>query len=199
MAVRRRSLLAAWGTSGWGRSPVANQVCPFPEYDRALEQPNRSAAEHKVRAREQRHDELDPTPLSAQDQRRYSQEWTRLEAAFVEPSGAISAADALLNRVMRDRGYPTGEFDDRVQTLSVERARTSSTIGGRTTSRWPTCAARPAPSRQAVMQYRALASDLLDVEDLTPRRTASDHPNAQGSPMTYPPGPSGRSPSRGQQ
>jgi hypothetical protein len=32
--------------------------------------------------------------------------------------------------------------------------------------------------RQAVMQYRALASDLLDVEDRTPRRTASDHPNA---------------------
>ena len=28
MAVRRRSLLAAWGTSGWGRSPLANQVCP---------------------------------------------------------------------------------------------------------------------------------------------------------------------------
>lgn len=48
-----------------------------PEYDRALEeQPNRSAAEHKLRAREQRHDELDLTPLSAQDQRRYSQEWT---------------------------------------------------------------------------------------------------------------------------
>jgi hypothetical protein len=28
MAVRRRSLLAAWGTSGCGRSPLANQVCP---------------------------------------------------------------------------------------------------------------------------------------------------------------------------
>jgi hypothetical protein len=133
-----------------------------------------------VRAREQRHDELDLTPLSAQDQRRYSQEWTRLQAAFVEaPSGAISAADALLNRVMRDRGDPTGEFDRRVQTLSVEHARILEHY------RWAhdislanlRGQAGTGQLRLAVMQYRALASGLLDVEDRTPRRTASDHPN----------------------
>jgi hypothetical protein len=99
---------------------------------------------------------------------------------------------------MRDRGYPTGEFDRRVQTLSVEHARTLEPYRRAHDISLANLRGQDSTEqlRQAVMQYRALASALRDVEDLTPRRTASDHPNAQGSPMTYPPGPSGRSPSQ---
>jgi FtsZ-interacting cell division protein ZipA len=152
-----------------------------PEYDRTVaEQPNRSAAEQELRAREERHAQLDVKPLSEDDQRHYSQEWSRVQAAFVEdPSDAVNAADALVAQVMKDRGYPTGEFNQRVETLSVEHARTldhyrqahqifSANLRGEASTE---------QLRQAVVHYRALASDLLDVDDVTPRPAATDNRN----------------------
>ena len=74
-----------------------------------------------------------------------------------------------------DRSHPTGEFDGRVQTLSVEHARTLE-HHWRAHDIWLANLRGQASTgqlRQAGMQYRALVSDLLDVDDLTPRRTGS--------------------------
>jgi hypothetical protein len=144
-----------------------------PEYDRAVaEQPNRVAAENELRAREKRHAELDITSLSPQDQDRYLKEWTRVQAAFVEdPSDAVNAADALVTRMMRARGYPTGEFSDRLGTLSVEHARTldhyraahdifEANLRGQASTE---------QLRQALVHYRVLATDLLEVDDVGDR------------------------------
>jgi hypothetical protein len=152
-----------------------------PEYDRAVaEQPNRPEAEKELRAREERHAQLDIKPLSVDDQRHYSQEWTRVQAAFVEdPSDAVNAAEALVTQVMRDRGYPTGQFDERLDTLSVEHARTldhyrqaheifAANLRGEASTE---------QLRQAVVHYRALAGDLLDVDAVTPQPATTDKPN----------------------
>jgi len=158
--VRRRQLRTRFG----------------PEYERAVaEGPNRSAAEKELRARERRHAELDIKSLSPQDQDRYLKEWTRVQAAFVEdPSDAVNAADALVTRMMRARGYPTIEFDDRVGTLSVDHARTldhyraahdifeANLRGNASTEQL----------RQALVHYRVLATDLLEVDDVGDRHGA---------------------------
>ena len=151
--VRRRQLRARFG----------------PEYDRAVaEKPNRSAAEHDLRAREKRHAKLDLKSLSPQDRDRFLKEWTRVQAAFVEdPSDAVNPADALVTRMMRARGYPTGEFDDRLETLSVEHAQTlqhyrdaheifDANLRGQASTE---------QLRQALVHYRVLATDLLDIND----------------------------------
>ena len=158
--VRRRQLQARFG----------------PEYERTLaEQPSRAAAESELRAREKRHAELDIKSLSPQDQDRYLKEWTRVQTAFVEdPSDAVNSADALVARMMRARGYPTGEFDDRVGTLSVEHARTidhyrsaheifEANLRGQASTE---------QLRQALVHYRVLATDLLEVDDVGDRHGA---------------------------
>src|SRR5689334_20696963 len=151
--VRRRQLQARFG----------------PEYDRMVdENPNRAAAESDLRAREKRHAELDLKALSPQDRDRYLKEWTRVQAAFVEdPSDAVNSADALVSRMMRARGYPTGDFDDQLATLSVEHAQTldhyraahgifEANLRGQASTE---------QLRQALVHYRVLATDLLDAND----------------------------------
>lgn len=153
-----------------------------PEYERVVtEQPNRSAAEHELRAREQRHADLELRPLDKEDKRRYLQDWARIQASFVEdPSSAVNGADELVTRVMADRGYPTGDFDDRIETLSVEHA---STLDHYRQAHDIALANRRGDAsteqlRQAVVHYRALASDLLDIHD-NARRTDSTSLNSE--------------------
>jgi hypothetical protein len=152
-----------------------------PEYDRVVaEQPDRSAAERELRAREQRHADLELKALSPDEQQRYRQEWTGVQAAFVEdPARAVNAADDLVTRVMSDRGYPTGDFDDRLQTLSVEHARTLDHY--RKAHAVSVANLRGEASteqlRQAVVHYRTLAGDLLGVDDVSPRHTATSNRN----------------------
>ena len=152
--VRRRQLKARFG----------------PEYERTVaDKPNRAAAESELRDREKRHAELDLKSLSPQDRDRFLKEWTRVQAAFVEdPSDSVNAADALVTRMMRARGYPTGDFDDRLETLSVEHAQTldhyraahdifEANLRGQASTE---------QLRQALVHYRVLATDLLDAKDV---------------------------------
>jgi len=140
-----------------------------PEYDPSVaEQPNRSAAEHVLRAREQRRAELDIKPLSAHRQQHYLAEWQRVQAAFVEdPSGATIAADVLVTQVMIDRGYPTSNYDEQIETLSVDQARTIDHY--RQAHEISQADLRGEASteqlRQALVHYRALAHDLLGTDD----------------------------------
>ena len=93
-----------------------------PEYDRTIEQADsRRAAEADLRAREERHQEFDLRDLDPAAAERYREEWQRTQAEFVDdPSTAIAGADLLIQRVMRDRGYPVEDFDQRAADLSVD-------------------------------------------------------------------------------
>ena len=93
------------------------------EYDRTVETlDDRREAEHELREREQRHDELDITPLTAASRSRYADEWERVQARFVDdPEGAVGDADRLVKRVMGERGYPTDDdFERRAADVSVD-------------------------------------------------------------------------------
>ena len=93
-----------------------------PEYDRTIERADsRRAAEADLRTREERHQELDLRDLDPAAARRYREEWQRTQSEFVDdPSSAIAEADLLIQRVMRDRGYPVEDFDQRAADLSVD-------------------------------------------------------------------------------
>jgi hypothetical protein len=96
------------------------------EYDRvARERGSRAEAERELARREERIKtfRLQELPAGARD--RYAEEWRQVQARFVdEPRGALTQADLLISNVMRDRGYPATDFEQRAADLSPDHART---------------------------------------------------------------------------
>src|SRR5579872_1489553 len=95
-----------------------------PEYERHVRTiGSQSKAEADLLAREERYRKLKILPLSPEARTRYQNEWHSLQTGFVDnPRAAIAQADQLIERVMRDRGYPIGDFDRQTEDLSVEHA-----------------------------------------------------------------------------
>ena len=136
-----------------------------PEYDRVVaDADSRTEAERELRDREKRHAELELKPLSAESKAKYSVAWEEVQIQFVDaPETAVSTADELTTRLIAERGYPTGDYDDQLATLSVNHARTlehyrdAHAISERSRSG----EASTEDLRQALVHYRALFSDLL--------------------------------------
>jgi hypothetical protein len=140
------------------------------EYDRTVDQAgDRSAAERELRERQKQHDKLDLRPLSPESRERYVRRWQSTQARFVDdPSGAVAEADRLVQEVMKERGYPTKDFDRRVADISVEhpdlveKYRTADGIA-RASERGE---ASTEDMRHSVRHYRALFAELLETEDV---------------------------------
>ena len=93
-----------------------------PEYERALEESDhRREAEEELRSREKRRSAFEIAPLTGQDAVRYSQDWADIRLRFVDqPAEAVAQADRLVIQMMRDRGYPVDDFEQRVDDISVD-------------------------------------------------------------------------------
>jgi hypothetical protein len=93
-----------------------------PEYDVAVQQyGNRTRAEHALDERSERAASYRIRPIAANEQARYLEMWHHTQARFVnDPSLAVREADSLVCEVMRARGYPTTDFEQRAQDLSVD-------------------------------------------------------------------------------
>src|SRR4051812_6505322 len=136
-----------------------------PEYDRVVaDADSRTEAERELRDREKRHAELELKPLSAEAKAKYSVAWEEVQIQFVDaPETAVSTADELTTRLIAERGYPTGDYDDQLATLSVGHAQTlqhyrdAHSISERSKSG----EASTEDLRQALVHYRALFADLL--------------------------------------
>jgi hypothetical protein len=139
------------------------------EYDRTVERAGgRRAAEGELREREKRHEEFELRPLSPEQHDRYVQEWEATQTKFVDdPSAAVAEADELVQRVMRDRGYPVDDFEQRAADISVdhpdlvERYRTAYGIA-RKSERGE---ASTEDMRHSVRHYRALFEELLETDE----------------------------------
>jgi hypothetical protein len=139
------------------------------EYDRTVDKAGgRREAERELAERQKRHDELELKPLSPEARERYLEQWQQTQSRFVDdPTGAVSEADDLVNRVMRDRGYPVDDFEQRAADISVEhpelveRYRTANGIA-RASERGK---ASTEDLRHSVRHYRALFVELLDTDD----------------------------------
>ena len=136
-----------------------------PEYDRVVaDADSRTEAERELRDREKRHAELELKPLSAESKARYSAAWEEVQIQFVDaPETAVSTADELTTRLIAERGYPTGDYDDQLASLSVQHARTLEHYrdAHAISERSKTGEASTEDLRQALVHYRALFADLL--------------------------------------
>jgi hypothetical protein len=135
------------------------------EYDRLVtEKGGRTAAETELRARQRRHAELKLRELSPEDRARFRDGWTNVQSTFIEdPVAAVRAADQLVTKLVADRGYPVGSFDDRVAHLSVEHSAvlTQYREAHAISERNDAGTATTEDLRQALVHYRELVADLL--------------------------------------
>jgi hypothetical protein len=131
-----------------------------PEYDRTLERADgKRDAEADLAARAKRRDELEIRPLSPAARERYLEEWRSVQARFVDdPSGAVGQADVLIQSVMRDRGYPVDDFEQRAADVSVDHP----TVVENYRAGHRLSAGDTEEQRQAMVHYRALFEDLVD-------------------------------------
>ena len=92
------------------------------EYDRTVETSDkRRDAERELAERKARHESLDLRPLSAASRQRYLAAWDGVQSRFVDsPVLALSEADALLTRLLSERGFPTDDERTQEDMLSVE-------------------------------------------------------------------------------
>lgn len=166
--------LAWWWTRSRGRQELRERFGP--EYDRAVASAgSETRAERELRQRQERHEALAIRPLPPEQRDRCTRSWDLLQAQFVDdPVAALTGAATLVQKVMADRGYPTGDPGQQYADLSVEHADVldhyrearAVEIGPSTTTE---------RLREAMVHYRALFSSLLADESTAtapaPRRT----------------------------
>jgi hypothetical protein len=140
-----------------------------PEYERTVvETGEQKAAERELVARERNRDKLHIRPLTTAALEGYADRWRAVQTAFVDsPSTALGDADRLVTEVMRDRGYPIDDFDQRAADISVdhptvvENYRAAHTIHVSQQKR----DVGTEKQRQAFVHYRALFEKLLNDDD----------------------------------
>lgn len=136
------------------------------EYDHSVEKMGgERRAQEELQARTERVEHLQLRLLSPEDRQRFDDSWQSVQAMFVDdPARATHDADALVTEVMRMRGYPTSDFEQRAADISVEHPavvehyRAAYAIARRSERGEGTTE----DLRQALVHYRALFQDLLE-------------------------------------
>jgi hypothetical protein len=153
--MRRRQQRSAELREGFG-----------PEYDRTVEDTgSRRRAEAELAERQERREELDIRPLTPAARDRYMDRWRDTQTHFVDdPGSSVGGADSLVQEVMRERGYPTDDFEQRAADISVdhphivEHYRSAHEIA----LAHERGEASTEDLRQSLVHYRALFEELLE-------------------------------------
>jgi hypothetical protein len=157
------------------RSTTANLQKKFgPEYDRAvLVHGAGRKAESKLEDREKRVEKLNIRDLDPIEHERFSKRWEAVQSRFVDsPKGAVTEADDLVSSVMKARGYPMSDFDQRAADISVdhphvvENYRSAHEIALRVGKD----AATTEVLRTAMIHYRSLFEELMQVPATVERK-----------------------------
>lgn len=139
-----------------------------PEYDRVVSRAgDRPGAEAALAERAHRRSRLTIVPLSEPARLQYAEQWRTVQECFVDrPADTVDAAERLISQVLTDRGYPVAEdFDERADLVSVDHPhvvddyRVAYGLHRRTPGRQATTE----DLREAVLRYRSLFDDLLEL------------------------------------
>ena len=136
-----------------------------PEYDRALrEHGSKRKAEAKLADREKRIEKLNIRDLDPVERERFSKQWESVQSRFVDsPKGAVSEADDLVSSLMKARGYPISDFDQRAADISVDHPRVVENYRSahEIALRVGKNAATTEDLRTAMIHYRSLFDELV--------------------------------------
>lgn len=141
------------------------------EYDRTVQTlGDEKKAETELKDRQKHVEALDIRPLAIYERERYLAEWTAVQSKFVdEPGQAIVDADRLIVEVMTLRNYPVSDFDQRAADISVNyptlvsNYRSARAIALKNKEQ----TADTEELRQAMIYYRSLFEELLELEPVT--------------------------------
>jgi hypothetical protein len=125
-------------------------------------------AESDLRAREKRVERLTLRPLLPAEATRFRRAWVALQGHFVDnPNGVVAQADQLVRELMLQRGYPMGDFERRSGDISVDHPTivASYRAAQAITVRNERGLADTEELRQAVVHYRMLLDELLEVRE----------------------------------
>lgn len=137
-----------------------------PEYDQAVaETGGRRQAETRLEERTERVRKFQLRPIVPADKARFTEQWDRVQAHFVDaPAGAVAEADQLLGDIMATRGYPMGDFEQRAADVSVDHPIVTQNYraGHEIAVRQARGQASTEDLRRAMIHYRALFEDLMN-------------------------------------
>ena len=143
-----------------------------PEYERSIkESGDRRKAEAQLEKRTERVEKFHLRPLTPEDRARFTEEWDRVQAHFVDaPAGAVAEADQLLGDIMATCGYPMGDFEQRAADISVDHPIVTQNYRAAHDIAVRQAAGRAGTEdlRRAMIHYRALFEDLVNEKKTTP-------------------------------
>ncbi len=138
-----------------------------PEYERAvMTHGSERKAEAKLADREKRVEKLNIRDLDSMEHERFSERWEAVQSRFVDsPKGAVAEADDLVSSVMKARGYPVSDFDQRAADISVDHPRVMENYRSahEIALRVGKDQASTEELRTAMIHYRSLFEELVQV------------------------------------
>jgi len=145
-----------------------------PEYERAvLTHGSERKAEAKLADREKRVEKLNIRDLDSVERERFSKGWEAVQSRFVDsPKGAVAEADELVSSVMKARGYPLSDFDQRAADISVDHPRVMENYRSahEIALRVGKDQASTEELRTAMIHYRSLFKELVQVPAAVERK-----------------------------
>lgn len=136
-----------------------------PEYDRVVrEEGDTRRGEEVLQFRTKRLEKLSIRPLSRAERSEFASRWETLQPQFVDnPENTVSRADELVSELMRARGYPVGDFEQRVADISVDHPAVVENyrMAHNIALRHNRGEASTEDLRKAMVHYRSLFDDLL--------------------------------------
>jgi hypothetical protein len=132
---------------------------------------SRTKAEAELKKREARVERLRIVPLAPDEAARFTRAWNTLQAEFVDnPSGVVTQAEQLVRELMLKRGYPMADFEHRAADISVDHPDVVSNYRAAQDicTRNLRGEVETEELRKAVVHYRALFDELLEVRQGEP-------------------------------
>ena len=145
-----------------------------PEYERAVQRHgSERKAEVKLANRQDRVEKLNVRYLDSVERERFSTQWESVQSRFVDsPRGAVAEADDLVSSLMKTRGYPVSDFDQRADDISVDHPRVVENY--RSAHHIALQVGKDGAStedlRTAMIHYRSLFEELVQVPTMVERK-----------------------------
>ena len=171
-------VVVAWMYARKRRNTTAALRKKFgPEYDRAvLVHGTGRKAEAKLEDREKRAEKFNLRDLDPGELERFLKRWESVQSRFVDsPKGAVAEADDLVSSLMKARGYPVSDFDQRAADISVDHPRVVENYRSahEIALRVGKDAATTEDLRTAMIHYRSLFEELMQVPTIVDRKAVA--------------------------